>query len=58
MFNSAFFIRILLAVVGVIIAVLIIPAFLRIIGFPVTADLMLIIKLVIAACAVFYVVKG
>lgn len=58
MFNSAFFLRVLLAVFGAIILILIIPAFLRIVGFPVSADLILIIKLVIAAIAVFYVFKG
>lgn len=58
MFNSSFFLRILIAVIGVIILLAIIPAFLRIVGFPVTADLMLIIKLVIAVIAVYYVFRG
>lgn len=58
MFDSGFFIRLLLAVFGAIILILIIPAFLRVIGFPVSADLTLIIKLVIAAVAVYYVFKG
>ena len=58
MFNSGFFLRVLLAVFGAIILILIIPAFLRLIGFPVSADLMTIIKLVIAAIAVYYVFAG
>lgn len=58
MFNQAFFIRVLLAAVGAVLAIAIIPAFLRVIGFPVSGDLMLIIKVVIAAVAVFYVIKG
>ena len=58
MFNSSFFLRVLLAVFGAIVLILIVPAFLRIIGFPVSADLMLIIKLVIAIIAVFYVFRG
>lgn len=57
-FDRGFFIRLLLAVLGAILLIAIIPAFLRVIGFPVSADLFLIIKLVIAACAVFYVIKG
>jgi len=58
MFSTDFFIRLLLAAFGAIILILIIPAFLRVIGFPVGADLLLIIKLVIAAIAVYYVFKG
>lgn len=58
MFNEAFFVRVLLAVLGVLLLFAIIPPFLRIIGFPDTGDLMTIIKIVIAAIAVFYVFKG
>lgn len=58
MFTSGFYLRILLAVFGAIILILIVPAFLRVVGFPVTADLLLIIKLIIAAVAVFYVFRG
>jgi hypothetical protein len=58
MFNSAFFVRILLAVLGAILLIAIIPPLLRTVGFPVTPDLLLVIKLVIAAIAVFYVFKG
>ena len=58
MFNQGFFVRVLLAVVGVILFYAIFPAFLRIIGFPATADLMVIVKVVVAALAIFYVFKG
>lgn len=58
MFNSGFFIRILVAVIGAILLIAIIPALFRVIGFPVSADLLLIIKIVIAACALFYVFRG
>ncbi len=58
MFNSDFFLRVLLAVIGAIILIAILPAFLRVVDFPVSADLLLIIKLVIAAIAVFYVFRG
>lgn len=58
MFNEAFFWRILLAVIGVILFYAIITPFLRIIGFPASADLMVIIKIVVAAIAIYYVFKG
>ena len=58
MFNQAFFVRVLVAILGAVLLVAIIPAFLRLVGFPVTADLVLVIKLVVAAIAVFYVFRG
>ena len=58
MFNQAFFLRVLVAVLGAVLLLAILPAFFRIVGFPVTADLMTILKVVIAAIAVFYVIKG
>lgn len=58
MFNQAFFVRVLLAVIGAIILIAIIPAVLRLVGFPSSADLTLVIKLVIAVCALFYIFKG
>lgn len=57
-FDSAFFWRVLIAVLGAILVLAIIPPFLRLIGFPATGDLMAIIKIVVAAIAVFYVIKG
>lgn len=58
MLNQGFFIRVLLAVFAVIILIAIIPPVLRLIGFPVSPDLVLVIKLVIAAVAVFYIFSG
>lgn len=57
-FDSAFFLRVLLAVLGAILFYAILPPFLRIIGFPASGDLLTIIKVVVAAIAVFYVFKG
>lgn len=58
MFNSDFFLRCLIAVFVVIILIAIIPPVLRLIGFPVSGDLIVIIKLVIAAIAVLYIFRG
>ena len=58
MFNSGFFVRVLLAVIGVILFYAILPAFLNIIGFPATGDLMTIVKVVVAALAIYYVFRG
>jgi len=58
MFTSSFFVRVLLAVFGAIILIAIIPPVLRLVGFPVTSDLMLVIRLVIAAIAVFFIFGG
>lgn len=53
---QALFIRILIAVVCAIALLLIIPAALRLIGFPVSDDLMLIIRVVIAVVALLYII--
>ena len=58
MFNQGFFIRCLIAVIVAVALIAIIPAVLRLIGFPTSGDLDLIIKVVIAICALFYVFKG
>lgn len=58
MFTSAFFVRVLIAVIGAIILIALIPPVLRVIGFPVSTDLVLIIKLVIAAVALFFIFRG
>lgn len=57
MFDSGFFWRILIAVICVILLFAILPPFLRIIGFPASGDLMVIIRIVVAAIAVFYVFR-
>jgi hypothetical protein len=58
MFNSGFFIRALIAVIVAIALIVVIPAVLRLVGFPTSPDLDLVIKVVIAICALFYVFKG
>jgi len=58
MFNQAFFIRVLIAVVVAIILIALIPPVLRVIGFPASPDIELIVKLVVAAIAIFYVFGG
>jgi len=58
MFNQGFFIRCLIAVIVAVALIVVIPAVLRLIGFPSSADLDLVIKVVIAICALFYVFKG
>ncbi len=50
--------RIVLAVIAVILFYAILPPLLRIIGFPVSSDLMLILRVAIAGLALFYVLKG
>lgn len=57
MFNQDFFVRVLVAILGAVLVIALLPAFFRLIGFPVTSDLVLVIKLVVAAIAVFYVFK-
>lgn len=52
------FLRILIAVVCAVALILIIPAALRLIGFPVNDDLMLIIRIVIAVIALLYIIGG
>lgn len=58
MFSQAFFIRCLIAVIVAIALIVVIPAVLRLVGFPSSADLEVVIKVVIAICALFYVFKG
>jgi hypothetical protein len=58
MFSEGFFVRILLAVLGVVLLFAILPPFFRLVGFPVSGDLETVIKIVIAAIAVYYVFRG
>lgn len=58
MLNAGFFYRVLLAVLGVILLLAILPPFFRIIGFPPSADVLLIIRVCVAAIAVYYVFSG
>lgn len=52
------FVRILIAVVFCLLIFALIPPVLRIIGFPLTSDLELIIRVVVAACALWYIIGG
>jgi hypothetical protein len=58
MFSEGFFVRILLAVLGVVLLFAILPPFFRLVGFPVSGDLETVIKIVIAAIAVYFVFRG
>jgi len=58
MFNSGFFVRLLVAAVVVFVFWQVLPAFLRLIHMTVNGDLTTVITWVVAACAVFYVFFG
>lgn len=55
---KAFLWRILYAVICVVIALLIIPLFLSIVGFPMSGQVDQLVRLVIACLAVLYVLFG
>ncbi len=55
---SAMLWRVVLAVIAVVLFFAILPPLLRVIGFPVSGDLMLILRVAIAGLAIFYVLKG
>ncbi len=50
--------RMLYAVICVVIALLVIPLFMSVVGFPLAGDLMQLIRLLIACIAVLYVFFG
>jgi hypothetical protein len=50
--------RILIAVISVVIIYALIPPVSRIIGFPLEGDLLLVLKVVVAGLAAFYIFKG
>lgn len=56
--TSAFWIRVLIAVFVAVVAIIAVPLILGLIGFPVSAGLETLIKLVIAIVAVIYIFKG
>jgi hypothetical protein len=58
MFTTGFWIRALIAVFCAIVAIIAIPLILELVGFPVSAELLLLVKLVVAVVAVIYIVKG
>jgi len=52
------FVRVLIAVFAVLFAVALLGPVCRLLGVPLDADLYLVIRLCIAAIAVFYVLRG
>ncbi len=50
--------RVIIAMLAVVFAFLLIPPFLRILELSVSGDVMLVLKLCIAALAIFYVLRG
>lgn len=58
MFNKGFWIRVLIAVVVLVAVFTIVPPIFRVIGFPLSADWDLIIKVVVGVLALFYVFLG
>ncbi len=50
--------RVIIAVVCVVIILALLPPFFRVVGFDVSADLMIILRVCIAGIAVLYVLKG
>ena len=50
--------RVIIAVIAVAFTIAIIPPFARVIGFSIDGDLWLILRLCIAALAVFFVITG
>lgn len=58
MFNSDFWVRVLIAVCVAVLALAGIPAVLRTIGFPTTPDILLIVRIVVAVAALFFIFKG
>jgi len=55
---SGLFWRILIALVCVLALAAIIPALARVLGFPLDADVVLIVRVCIAAIAVLYIIRG
>lgn len=50
--------RVLIAIVCVLLALALIPPFLRVVGFDVSADVMQIVRICIGGIAVLYVLAG
>ena len=50
--------RILLTVICVVLVYALLPPFIRIIGFDVSADVLLIVRICVAGLALLYVLKG
>lgn len=50
--------RIVLAVIAVLLFYAILPPVMRVIGFPASGDVLLILRIAVAGLAIFYVLKG
>lgn len=50
--------RVLIAVVVVLVTFALIPPFMRVVGLDVSGDVMTIVRIVVAALAVLYVLRG
>jgi len=55
---SGIFFRMIVAVIVVVVLFVALPALFRLLGFPLTADAWLIIRLSMAAIALFYIAFG
>ena len=55
---SAILWRVLIAAICCVLAFMVIPAFVHLIGFPMSEDLLVIIKVCIAGLALLYVLRG
>ncbi len=55
---EGFFWRVMFAAFAVVCVFMLIPPFVRLLGFSVNPDLMLIVQICVAAIAVFYVARG
>ena len=55
---TGIFWRILIAVVAVVLTFALIPPLSRILGFSVTGDVMLVVRICVAGLAVFYILRG
>ena len=55
---TGIFWRILIAVVAVVLTFALIPPLSRILGFGVTGDVMLVVRICVAGLAVFYILRG
>jgi hypothetical protein len=55
---TGIFWRILVAVVAVVLTFALIPPLSRILGFGVTGDVMLVVRICVAGLAVFYILRG
>jgi hypothetical protein len=55
---SALLWRVIIAVLAVVIIWAVLPPFFRIVGFSVSGDVLLVLRICIAGLAVFYVLKG